>query len=284
MGNRCLLRTAICYMYVRRRWCAYPDYVHTTLRLFRLLKDLEERRIVMVTLHATCFTLTAMTVDRYYAIVHPVSSMAWRSRRASTIVSLFVWAASFLISMPFAMFHGTAEVEDYGRRTYCKVETPTFNPLSEDSQVRRRRKVTRMVAIVVLLFATFWFPIHIFNIYRIMNPNHPRTLVLYILKIFAHTLSYANSCVNAFVYAFMNDAFRKAFSKTFPRCCECCPCLRNSSDQYCEVGGMIDQAVQAVPEEEVNSNHMNGDVELKTFKKKENRNFSITNDTSTSLA
>lgn len=45
-----------------------------------------------VTLHATCFTLTALTIDRYHAIVNAVSSLHWRTRRTSTIVSLLVWA------------------------------------------------------------------------------------------------------------------------------------------------------------------------------------------------
>jgi len=45
-----------------------------------------------VTLHATSFTLTAMTIDRYHAIVHPLSSMNWRNRRISTITCILVWA------------------------------------------------------------------------------------------------------------------------------------------------------------------------------------------------
>ena len=48
-----------------------------------------------VTLHATCFTLTAMTIDRYHAIVNAVRSMNWRSRRASSIVCLSVWAGKY---------------------------------------------------------------------------------------------------------------------------------------------------------------------------------------------
>ena len=34
----------------------------------------------------------------------------------------YIFSASFLISVPFALFHGTTDVEDYGLRTYCKVK------------------------------------------------------------------------------------------------------------------------------------------------------------------
>ena len=152
-------------------------------------------------------------------------------------------------------------------------------PLSGPSQVRRRRKVTRMVAIVVLLFATFWFPIHVFNIYRILIPNHPRTTPLWIFKIFGHTLSYANSCVNPFVYAFLNDAFKKAFWKTFPFLSKLCPCARiNSSDRYTQVLGMVDQAIQAMPED--NAINGNGATELLSVSEHKSsvcRNVSINN-------
>ena len=83
-------------------------------------------------------------------------------------------------------------------------------------QERRRKRVTKLVASVVIVFATFWLPIHIVNLWIKLDENFPKTPAMYNFKIFAHTLSYANSCVNPFVYAFLSDGFRKAFKKTFP--------------------------------------------------------------------
>ena len=84
-------------------------------------------------------------------------------------------------------------------------------------QERRRKRVTKLVASVVIMFATFWLPIHIVNLWIKLDENFPRTAAMYNFKIFTHTLSYANSCVNPFVYSFLIDGFRKAFQKTFPR-------------------------------------------------------------------
>ena len=87
-------------------------------------------------------------------------------------------------------------------------------------QDKRRKRVTKLVASVVIVFATFWLPIHIINLWLKLDDNFPRTPAMYTFKLFAHTLSYANSCVNPFVYAYLSDGFRKAFRKTFPSCAQ----------------------------------------------------------------
>ena len=74
-----------------------------------------------------------------------------------------------------------------------------------------------MVVTVVLLFALFWLPIHILQLWMEYDPNFPKNQATYIYKIIAHALSYANSCVNPFVYSFLGDGFRKAARKAFPK-------------------------------------------------------------------
>lgn len=82
----------------------------------------------------------------------------------------------------------------------------------------RRKKVAKMVAAVVFLFALSWLPIHVFNLCFTLMSNFPKSQILFDFKIFAHTLSYTNSCVNPFVYTIMGDSFRKAFRESLPWC------------------------------------------------------------------
>lgn len=117
-------------------------------------------------------------------------------------------------------------------------------PLSRRSQTRRRSKVTRMVFIVVLLFAVCWLPVHVFQLNRLFNPNFPKTKVVYVLKMISHTLSYANSIVNPFVYAFLNDGFRKAFRRTFPLISSFCPCAQLTFEGNSHASDMVDRCVQ----------------------------------------
>lgn len=79
---------------------------------------------------------------------------------------------------------------------------------------RRRKKVAKIVAAVVILFAITWLPIHLFHLCFYLMSNFPMTQTMYNLKIIAHTLSYTNSCLNPFVYTIMGDNFRKAFRES----------------------------------------------------------------------
>ena len=98
-----------------------------------------------------------------------------------------------------------------------QVQTNGINTKKAKQQDQRRKRATKLVAIVVILFASFWLPIHVINLWlKLDNDNFPRTPTMYAFKLVAHTLSYANSCVNPIVYAYCSAGFRKAFSKTFP--------------------------------------------------------------------
>ena len=100
----------------------------------------------------------------------------------------------------------------------CFQKRTTDVQASRDLQEKNRRKVAKMVAIVVILFAVSWLPIHILMTWMAFDPLFKRTLPMYYFKVFANTLSYTNSCVNPFVYSFLGDGFRRAFRHSFPDC------------------------------------------------------------------
>ena len=56
---------------------------------------------------ATCLTLAAMTVDRYYAICHPFASLRRRRPLVATTVSIAVWALSFPLAAPYVVYAET---------------------------------------------------------------------------------------------------------------------------------------------------------------------------------
>nr|XP_056723712.1 kiSS-1 receptor [Euleptes europaea] len=106
----------------------------------------------------------------------------------------------------------------------CQMGRPTVEPadhtyqgqqLAERSEAMRT-KISRMVAIIVVLFAVCWGPIQLLILFQVFGPGFQRNYYTYKVKIWAHCMSYANSCVNPLVYAFMGANFRKAFKKVFP--------------------------------------------------------------------
>ncbi|ODM99727.1 Allatostatin-A receptor [Orchesella cincta] len=78
--------------------------------------------------------------------------------------------------------------------------------------LRGKKRVTRMVVVVVGVFAVCWLPIQTVLLLKSLNLYQITDLTVAI-QITAHVLGYMNSCVNPILYAFLSDNFRKAFRK-----------------------------------------------------------------------
>lgn len=92
---------------------------------------------------------------------------------------------------------------------------PQVNILSERT-ISIRSKVSKMVVVIILLFAICWGPIQIFILFQSFHPNYQPSYTTYKIKTWANCMSYANSSVNPIVYGFMGASFQKSFRKTFP--------------------------------------------------------------------
>ncbi|XP_057714221.1 KISS1 receptor a isoform X2 [Corythoichthys intestinalis] len=105
-----------------------------------------------------------------------------------------------------------------------RVGQPTVEPGDNNYQVNLlsertisiRSKVSKMVVVIVLLFALCWGPIQIFVLFQSFSPDFRATYTTYKIKTWANCMSYANSSVNPIVYGFMGASFQKSFRKTFP--------------------------------------------------------------------
>lgn len=79
-------------------------------------------------------------------------------------------------------------------------------------RVRSRRRMTRMVVVIVLVFSVCWLPIHVVYIIRYYG-NAGVTKSLVSLQAIGNCFAYLNSCVNPFLYAFLSDSFRGWFHR-----------------------------------------------------------------------
>ncbi|XP_064459113.1 RYamide receptor-like [Ornithodoros turicata] len=150
------------------------------------------------------YTLTAIGVDRYYAIMYPLS-FRWTRRHGSYTI-LCIWAVAALLSST-QIIHGRATQFTWAGNTYyeCKehwseesgkvytaaIFTVTFvtpmlvltftytsiawkmwrhtSPGNADAQRDQQQfsakmKVVKMLATVVVMFAICWLPIHLLNL------------------------------------------------------------------------------------------------------------------------
>jgi len=67
-----------------------------------------------VNLYASIFTMTLMSVDRYLAVVHPLSSISYRTCRNALVVCAVIWVFGFLFVLPLSLYSGI-------RRNQCQV-------------------------------------------------------------------------------------------------------------------------------------------------------------------
>ncbi|XP_077981839.1 somatostatin receptor type 2-like [Glandiceps talaboti] len=66
------------------------------------------------------FLLTAMSIDRYLALVHPLQSRVWRTVRTTRIVCILMWAFSSTLCLPLWLYAG----EETEMSVLCIVNFP----------------------------------------------------------------------------------------------------------------------------------------------------------------
>ncbi|NP_001161573.1 kisspeptin receptor 1 [Saccoglossus kowalevskii] len=96
---------------------------------------------------------------------------------------------------------------------------PTEDAIMSEQAVRQKKKITRMVLVVVILYAVCHLPNHVLNLLFRWNyevfADPDNKMLLKVVRILAHTLVYFNSIINPIVYNVLGDNFRKSLKKAF---------------------------------------------------------------------
>ncbi|KAM8920876.1 somatostatin receptor type 1 [Pelodytes ibericus] len=191
------------------------------------------------------YCLAVLSLDRYVAVVHPISAARYRRPSVAKMVNLCVWLFSVLIILPIAVFSSTAPNSD--GTVACNVLMPepsqrwvvvfvlyTFLmgfllpmaaiclcyiliitkmrvvALKAGWQQRRRseRKLTLMVTVLVTVFVVCWMPFYVVQLVGVFARRGDTTI-----SQLSVALGYANSCANPFLYGFLSDNFKRSFQK-----------------------------------------------------------------------
>nr|CAB3227106.1 C3a anaphylatoxin chemotactic receptor-like [Phallusia mammillata] len=79
--------------------------------------------------------------------------------------------------------------------------------------VNMRKRVTRMVAMLVICFVICWLPYHIFNLSKIQG-FHISTTACFGIEQFLVALGFSNSAINPLLYSFLGHNFRTRLSES----------------------------------------------------------------------
>ncbi|XP_028906933.1 galanin receptor type 1-like [Ornithorhynchus anatinus] len=212
---------------------------------------------VMVSMLVSVFTLVAMSVDRYVAIVHARRSLCIRSRRNAALGVATAWLLAVAVAVPTAqhqvLVSGQHQApnrsfcwEHWGAGhtsakhaykivilllgyllplmliTYCYAKVlfhlhKKVKNVSKKSE-RSKKKTAQTILLVVAVFLVSWMPHHIIIMWAEFG-NFPLTSTSFTFRIISHCLAYSNSCINPILYAFLSENFRRSCRQVCPGRC-----------------------------------------------------------------
>uniref|UniRef100_A0A8C5QUC7 G-protein coupled receptors family 1 profile domain-containing protein n=1 Tax=Leptobrachium leishanense TaxID=445787 RepID=A0A8C5QUC7_9ANUR len=203
---------------------------------------------IYLTMYASSFTLAAVSVDRYLAIRYPLRSRELRTPYNAVATMAVIWGLSVVFAGPYLSYYDLMDYETshicmpgWKERTRKIMDTGTFivgyvipvlivslsytrtikylwtavNPMEDMSESKKaKRKVTKMIIIVTVLFCLCWLPHHVVVMCYLYG-DFPFNQTTYAFRLLSHCMAYANSCLNPIVYALVSKHFRKGFQKVF---------------------------------------------------------------------
>uniref|UniRef100_H3AV97 Chemokine (C-C motif) receptor 12a n=1 Tax=Latimeria chalumnae TaxID=7897 RepID=H3AV97_LATCH len=196
--------------------------------------------IYFVGFYSSILFLTVMTVDRYLAVVHAVSSTKFRSVCYAILASGIIWGTSVLSAVPKFIFLGTREDSNEGTLCeetgwklfgcYQQISLYFIVPLAFivfcyveigvtliRCRMQGKQKAVKLIFIIVLVFFLCWAPYNIVTFIRCLQKCQAPTnsncddsfdYAFYICR----NIAYFHCCVNPILYAFVGTKFRRHVS------------------------------------------------------------------------
>ncbi|XP_070541410.1 somatostatin receptor type 5-like [Ptychodera flava] len=194
------------------------------------------------------FILTAMSVDRYLAVVHAIWSMKYRTVKVAKIVCFVIWLVSLLLSLPILVYSRIGP-NGYGLMTcyiswgehgdpyvigafvvgfagplsvisICYAQILIFlakgaRPGSNRKQKKKLGRVGLIVILAVALFTICWSPFWATQL-ALISPTYNITKAYTYVWSLAICFQYLNSALNPLVYTCVRADFRQNLTRI---CC-----------------------------------------------------------------
>nr|XP_046232215.1 urotensin-2 receptor [Scatophagus argus] len=199
-----------------------------------------------LTMHASIFTLTIMSTERYFAVLKPLDTVK-RSKSYRKAIALLVWVASLILTIPMivgiqlmtvgnkVMCQSTLSQLSYKiyitflfctsivapgliigylyiqlARTYWVSQTETFKQTKKPPN----QKVLYLIFTIVLLFWACFLPFWIwqlldqFELSQSLSAKAKRNI-----NYLTTCLTYSNSCINPFLYTLLTKNYKEYMRK-----------------------------------------------------------------------
>ena len=207
------------------------------------------RFLFVIAIVASLITLTAMTLDRFIAVVYPLRASKRHSPKKSTTV---IWLSSTLFMFLRLLTYSNSSGDCSSDWSLLGVEISTGNTISyviyfvilfilpltlivvlnsimctklrhhqspgiiEVHTTRRlldrNRKVIKLLVSIVMVFTLCWFPVAIMHLVWALNKAAPE----YVMFLF-FWCGHSHSAITPWIYIYLNTQFRGAFLEIIGR-------------------------------------------------------------------
>uniref|UniRef100_A0A4W6EXH1 Neuropeptide Y receptor Y2 n=1 Tax=Lates calcarifer TaxID=8187 RepID=A0A4W6EXH1_LATCA len=176
--------------------------------------------------HVSTITLNIIALDRHRSIVYHTETKM--SKDMCAVVIVITWAVSALLASPLAIFreYGTFDLSPDESIQVCAENWPESSmngtiysismllvqyglPLAINSV--RRKKTTKMLLTMVVVFAVSWLPFHAFQLAADIDSSVLSMKDFKLLFTVFHIVAMCSTFVNPILYGWMNNNYRSAF-------------------------------------------------------------------------
>ncbi|VDI71296.1 allatostatin receptor [Mytilus galloprovincialis] len=206
--------------------------------------------ILYVSATISVYTLVMMSLDRYLAIVHPITSKKYRTRQNVNLLVFITWlvvSGSYLPVIIETNKIGESELSVCGmsmtfdrRLVACFLVFAYVLPLlmisvfyglilkqilygvapgtrRSATRMQPMKRVAKRILVVVIAFAMCWLPDHIINMLILFGDFYDNILISSIVAT-SNFLAFANSCLNPILYTFLSTKYRQSLRQLL--CCK----------------------------------------------------------------
>ncbi|XP_024125180.1 B2 bradykinin receptor [Oryzias melastigma] len=208
---------------------------------------------ILMNVYCSIFFLVLVSIDRYFALVFPLSHAKLRGPVCAKGACFLVWVAGFLLSLPALIYRDVIHLGP--NVTKCTVDPPSTttlidcmififgfvipvsiisfctvkilkalrNRISEGLNTQKKdHKATTLVLAVLLAFLFCWVPFYLYKIPSVLRDRHILTdcTSKYILFISGNIFTYLgffNSVLNPILYVIVGKNFRKKVKELFTK-------------------------------------------------------------------
>ncbi|XP_059209464.1 B2 bradykinin receptor-like, partial [Centropristis striata] len=206
---------------------------------------------INVNTYKSIYFLVLISIDRYVALVLPMSNQRMRRPKYAKLCCALVWSFSLLLSVPTLVYREAKYIPDQNV-TRCRLNYPdketmllfdvmllTFGfiiPISIISyctlkiiqalknripqSLKKEQKATTLMLAVLLAFMICWVPFHLvkilllFTVFDVLRECSIMTILILCQQIFVY-FAFFNSVLNPILYVIVGKNFQKKIREVF---------------------------------------------------------------------